>query len=74
MREQSEGGNKVKTLLFGTMLFVLVIVVPVSTMAQVAINVNIPLPPPIAFQAPPDVIAMPDTSDVYVAPDILTVS
>jgi len=59
-----------KKLLFGTMLLALVITVSVPTMAQVAINVNNPLPPPIAFQAPPDVVAMPDTSDVYVAPDI----
>jgi hypothetical protein len=28
------------------------------------------LPPPISFQGPPDVIAMPDTGDVYAAPDI----
>jgi len=63
-----------KKLLLGAMLLGLAIVVPIPTMAAVDINVNIPLPPPIAFQAPPDVIAMPDTSDVYVAPDILTVS
>ena len=29
-----------------------------------------PLPPPIASQAPPDMIAMPDASDVYAAPDV----
>jgi hypothetical protein len=28
------------------------------------------LPPPIAFSGPPNVIVMPDTSDVYVVPDI----
>ncbi|MGD0663676.1 MAG: hypothetical protein ABSD38_37035, partial [Syntrophorhabdales bacterium] len=28
------------------------------------------LPPPIAFQGPPDVIAMPDTSDVYEVPGV----
>jgi len=60
----------VKTLLFGTMLFALAMVVPIPTTAAVDINVGISLPPPIAFQAPPDVIAMPDTNDVYVAPDI----
>ena len=59
-----------KKLLLGTMLLALVTVVSVPAMAQVSINVNIPLPPPIVFQAPPDVIAMPDTNDVYVAPDI----
>ena len=59
-----------KKLLFGTMLFALVIVVPISTMAAVDINVNISLPPPIVFQAPPDVIVMPDSNDVYVVPNI----
>jgi hypothetical protein len=59
-----------KKVLFGTMLFALVIVVPISTMAAVDINVNISLPPPIVFQAPPDVIVMPDTYDVYVVPNI----
>ena len=57
-----------KKLLCGTMLLAMVIVVPIPTMA--AINVNISLPPPIVFAAPPEVIVMPDTSDVYVAPDI----
>jgi hypothetical protein len=70
MRERDKGGNKMKKLLFGTMLLALVIVVPIPTMAAVDINVAIPLPPPIASQAPPDVIAMPDTNDVYAAPDI----
>ena len=59
-----------KRLLFGTMVFALAIVVPIPTMAAVDINVNISLPPPIAFQGPPDVIALPDTNDVYVAPDV----
>lgn len=30
-----------------------------------------PPPPPIPFDAPPDVIVMPDTNDVYVVPDIV---
>jgi hypothetical protein len=59
-----------KKLLFGAMLLALAIVVPVATMAQVDINVNVSLPPPIAFGAPPVVIALPDSNDVYVAPDI----
>ena len=59
-----------KKVLFGTMLLALVIVIPLQTMAQVGISVNIGLPPPIAFAAPPDVIVMPDTDDVYVVPDI----
>jgi hypothetical protein len=59
-----------KKMLVGTMLFALAMVVPISTMAAVNISVNISLPPPIVFQAPPDVIAMPDTNDVYVVPNI----
>jgi hypothetical protein len=61
---------KLKRLLFGTMLLALAIVVPIPTMAAVDINVTISLPPPIVFQGPPDVIAMPDANDVYVAPDV----
>ena len=59
-----------KKLLFGTILLALVSVFPITTMAAVDISVNISLPPPIVFQAPPDVIVMPDTDDVYVVPDI----
>jgi hypothetical protein len=59
-----------KKLLFGTMFFALVVVVPVLTMAGVDINVSVSLPPPIVFGAPPDVITLPDTNDVYVVPDI----
>jgi len=64
------GGNKMKKLFFGTLLLALVIIVPIPTMARVDINVSIGLPPPIVFAAPPDVIVIPDTSDVYVDPDI----
>jgi hypothetical protein len=64
------GGNKMKKLFFGTILLALAIVVPIPTMAGVNIDIGISLPPPIVFAAPPDVIVMPDTSDVYVVPDI----
>ena len=36
---------------------------------EYARHVNIPLPPPIAFGAPPAVIVLPDTDDVYAVPD-----
>src|SRR5664279_4856820 len=62
--------QKMKPLLWGAILLALAIVVPIPTMAQIGINVGISLPPPIVFQAPPDVIVMPDTSGVYVVPDI----
>lgn len=61
-----------KKLFVGSMLLVLVIVVPIPTMADVDIHIGIPLPPPppIVFSAPPEVIVLPNTNDVYVAPDI----
>jgi hypothetical protein len=65
-----EGGSKMKKLLFGTMLFALVIVAPVATIARVDVNIHVSLPPPIAFAAPPDVVALPDTNDVYAVPEI----
>jgi len=40
------------------------------TMAAVDINAGISLPPPIVFEAPPEVIVMPDTSGVYVVADV----
>jgi hypothetical protein len=65
-----KGGNKMKKLFFGTLLLALVIVVPIPTMAGVNIGIGISLPPPIVFEAPPDVIVLPDTNDVYVVPDV----
>jgi hypothetical protein len=58
-----------KKLFLGTLLLALAMVVPVPAMARVDVNVNIGLPP-VVFAAPPDVIVMPDSSDVYVVPDI----
>jgi len=63
------GGNKMKKLFFGTLLLALVIVVPIPTMAGVDVSIGISLPPPIVFEAPPDVIVLPDTNNVYVVPD-----
>jgi hypothetical protein len=59
-----------KKLLFGIILLALAIVVPISTMAGVNISIGISLPPPIVFEAAPDVIVLPDTNDVYVVPYI----
>ncbi len=61
-----------KKLLFGTVFLALVTVVPIAAMAAVDIHigVGIPLPPPIPFRAPPEVIVIPDTDDVYVVPDV----
>ena len=61
-----------KKLFFGTILLALAILIPIPTMAGVSINIGIPIPPPppIPFAAPPQVIAMPETSGVYVDPDV----
>jgi hypothetical protein len=59
-----------KRWLFGTMLLALLSAFPIMTMAAVDIRVGISLPPPIVFAAPPAVIVMPETNDVYVVPDI----
>jgi hypothetical protein len=65
------GGNKMKKLLFGTILLALVSVFPTMTRAEVDINIGItlPLPPLIVFPAPPEVVVIPDTY-VYVVPDV----
>jgi hypothetical protein len=59
-----------KKLFLGTILLALATVVPIPTMAAININIGIPLPPPIVFPAPPQVIVVPETSGVYVDPDI----
>ena len=59
-----------KKLLFGTILLALAFVLPAPATAGVDIHIGIALPPPIPFAAPPDVIVLPDTSAVYVVPDI----
>ena len=59
-----------KKMLCGIVLLLFLVVVPVPAKAGISINIGIGLPPPIAFQAPPSVIVLPDTRDVYVVPDI----
>jgi hypothetical protein len=59
-----------KKLLCSSILLALAMVFPIPSMAGVNINIGIALPPPIAFQAPPAVIALPETPGVYVDPDI----
>ena len=60
-----------KKLLFGTMVLALVMVAPIPTMAAgINISIGIPLPPPIVFRAPPQVIVIPDSDDVYAVPDV----
>ena len=61
-----------KTLLLGTIFLAMVIVVPMPTMAGIDVNIGIgiPLPPPVVFAAPPEVIVLPDTNNVYAVPSI----
>jgi len=62
--------NRMKKVLFGTMLLALVTIIPFPAMAQVDISINIGLPPPVLFPEPPVVIVLPDTYYVYAVPDI----
>lgn len=59
-----------KTLFLGTMLLVLMFVVPMPTMAGVAVGVGVALPPPIVVETPPAVVALPAAPGVYAAPDV----
>lgn len=59
-----------KKLLLGAIFWASAVVLPVLPAAGVNIGIGISLPPPIAFQAPPDVVVLPDTNDVYAVPDI----
>ena len=57
-----------KKLLLVSIFFTFAIVVPMPTMAGANINAGISLAPPIVFEAPPEVIAMP-ASGVFVFAD-----
>jgi len=61
-----------KKFLLGAMSMAITFVVPVLVRAEVnvGISIGIPLPPPIVFGAPPAVVVLPDTPDVYVAPEV----
>ncbi len=59
-----------KTLLGVMLIWASVLVAPIPTLAQVDIHIGISLPPPFVFEAPPEVIVIPDTSDVYAVPDV----
>lgn len=59
-----------KKFLLGIILLAFAMIFPVPAMAGVDISIGISLPPPVVFAAPPEVIVLPDTPDVYVVPDI----
>jgi len=58
-----------KKLLLVSIFFTITTIVPMPTIAGVDINAGISLPQPIVFEAPPEVIVMPDTSGVYIVAD-----
>jgi len=58
-----------KKLCFAFMLLTSVVILPHSTRAEVNVNIGFALPAPVVFDAPPEMIVLPDTNNVYVAPD-----
>jgi hypothetical protein len=61
--------RQMKKLMMGILLS-LVMALPVPSQARVDVSIGIALPPLIAFPAPPAMVVLPDTPDVYVVPDI----
>jgi hypothetical protein len=62
----------IRFLLFGTIVWSLVLLSHIPTMAvdvSVNVGVNIPLPPAIVFSAPPQLVVIPETY-VYADPDV----
>lgn len=59
-----------KKLVFAAIFFLLMSISTAPATAAVDISIGISLPPVIAFAAPPYLVVLPDTSDVYVIPEI----
>lgn len=59
-----------KTTLLTMLVLALALTLPVSARTEVHFSVEFSLPAPVVFQAPPEVIVLPDTDVVYVVPDI----
>ncbi len=60
-----------KRFLIGAILVSWAIAFPLPTLtAGVDVRIGISLPPPIVFGAPPAVIVLPETDDVYVVPEV----
>lgn len=58
-----------KKICFALMLLTSVVIQPYSTRAEVNVSIGFALPAPVVFDAPPEMIVLPDTDNVYVAPD-----
>ncbi len=65
-----KGEIKMNKLFLGAIFLTLAVVVPIPAIAGVSVGIGISLPPPVVFEAPPAVVVLPDTDDVYVVPDI----
>src|SRR5512146_1084838 len=65
-----KGDNGMKKVLLGTFLIVMALAVSLPATAEVNVSIGIGLPPPVVFAAPPEVVVLPDTPDVYVVPTI----
>ncbi len=59
-----------KKIFFAATFLALVMIAPLPTMAQVNIGISFGLPSPIGFAAPPEVIVLPETDNVYAVPGI----
>lgn len=64
------GGHAMKTTLFALLILALACTLPTSARAEVQFSIEFSLPAPVVFQAPPEVIVLPDTNVVYVVPDV----
>ena len=58
-----------KKLLLGTMLLAMLFVCPALSMARMDVGISISLPPLIVFEAPPELVVIPETN-IYVVPDV----
>ena len=67
---EKQGGDKMKRVMVGIILFVLVLAAPGLSQAGVGVSINIGFPPPIVFPVPPAVVVLPGTNGVYVVPDL----
>jgi len=59
-----------KKLLLAAAILALATMIHVPARAAVDINIGIALPPPIVLPAPPDLIVLPSSDDVWVDPDV----
>ena len=59
-----------KKLLLVSICFTSAIVFPMPTTARVDLSAGISLPPPIVFEAPPEILMMPDAGGLFVVAEV----